>query len=156
MKRGVWRAWIGVGLLCVAGASVARGESAVGQVGFVVVNHMGGSLAVSIEHVESVFQFAAATDKPMRVRVNLPGADNKTVEGPEAEALWKALRDGHGAAFVWVAHMGGTLGIPVGKIQSAYKSANGDVRLNYLGDPQGKTVSAAEAVAVWSTLTHTK
>lgn len=147
---------LAAGILCVALMGAAKGEGAVGQAGFVVVNHMGGSLAVSLEHIESVFQFKAEEGKPLRVRLNLPGGDNKTVEGAEAEALWKALHDGHGATFVWVGHLGGTLGIPLGKIQSAYKNASGDVRLNYPGDPQGKTVSGAEAAAVWSALTHVK
>jgi hypothetical protein len=90
------------------------------------------------------------------VRLNLPAGDSKTVEGADAQALWTALHDGRAAAFVWVSHMEGTLGIPVHKIQSAHKTAGGDVRLNYPGDPQGKTVKGDEAARVWAQLSGAK
>ncbi len=145
-----------VGFTLLAAAGAAEGGSAVGAADFVVLKHLSGSLAVNVEHVESVFQFKREDGKPARVRLNLPAGDSKTVEGAEAEALWTALRDTHGARFVWVAHMEGTLGIPVHKIQSAFKAANGDVRLNYPGDPQGKTVSGDEAARVWAHVTGAK
>ncbi len=140
---------------CLALAAAAKGEGTVGHADFVTFGHMGGSLAVSVAHVESAFLFAPSEGKPARVRLNLPAGDAKTLEGTEAEALWKALHAQAGA-FVWVGHMGGTLGIPLAKIQSVYKGANGDLRINYPGDPQGKTVTGAEAASVWATLTQAK
>jgi hypothetical protein len=142
-----------LGFTLLVAPFAAEGGSAVGTADFVVIKHLEGSLAVGLEHVESVFQFERKEGQPARVRLNLPAGDSKTVEGAEAEALWSALRDKHAAAFVWVGHMQGTLGIPVHKIQSAYRAANGDVRLNYPGDPQGKTLKGDEAAQVWSRLT---
>jgi hypothetical protein len=123
---------------------------------FVVMDHMNGAVAVNLERVESIFYAPGTAEKLARLRLNFSSADNKTVDGPAAEPLWKSLREGaHASAFLWVSHMGGTLGIPIRNIQSVYKSGEGtglSVRINYPGDPQGKTVQGAEAAEVWKRL----
>lgn len=122
---------------------------------FVVMDHMAGTLAVSLERVESVF-YQPAGEKPARLRFNFSSSENKTVEGAAVEPLWKRVREGAaGGSFVWVSHMGGTLGIPLHAIQSVFRNGEGaamTVRINYPGDPQGKTVHGAEGAEIWKRL----
>lgn len=122
---------------------------------FVVMDHMTGALAVNLERVESVF-FLPAGDKPARLRLNFSASDNKAADGPAAETAWKRVHEGPAAgSFLWVSHMGGTLGIPLRSIQSVFRSGEGaasSLRINYPGDPQGKTVSGPEAAEVWKRL----
>lgn len=126
------------------------------KAGFVVMDHLTGKLAVNLDRLGSVFFQARTPEKPARLRLNFEAGDNKTVDGAQAEPLWKALREGpRSGELVWVGHMGGTLGIPVRTIQSLFKSGEGaalSVRINYSGDPQGKTVQGAEAAEVWRKL----
>jgi hypothetical protein len=123
--------------------------------GFVVVDHMGGALAISLGRVESIF-YLPAKEKEASLRFNLAGGDNKVVAGAAADAHWKSVRQGsHADEFLWVSHMGGTLGIPLRSIQSVFRSADGQsLRINYPGDPQGKTVQGAEAAEVWKRLSE--
>ncbi len=124
--------------------------------GFVAMEHLGGTLAVNLERLEGIFYQPASGESPARLRLNFSGSDNKSVGGGAADPLWKSLREGpHARQFLWVSHMGGTLGIPIRSIQSLYKSGEGaalSVRINYPGDPQGKTVQGAEAAEVWKRL----
>lgn len=125
---------------------------------FFVMDHMGGALAVNMERVVSVFYLPGSADKPARFRMNLARGADKTVDGPQAEPIWKALREGgFDSDFIWVSHMNGTLGIPVRNIQSVFKKGEGpelSLRINHDGDPQGKTLKGEEAAKVWKRLTE--
>jgi hypothetical protein len=52
--------------------------------------------------------------------------------------------------------MGGTLGIPLAAVESAFRAGSEAVvvRINYAGDPDGKTVQGDEAEAVWQRLSR--
>lgn len=123
---------------------------------FFVMEHMGGSLAVNMDRVVSVFYLPGSAGKAARFRMNLANGADKTVDGAAAEPLWKALREGaYTSDFIWVSHMNGTLGIPVRSIQSLFRKGEGaelSVRINHAGDPQGKTVKGTEAAEVWKGL----
>jgi hypothetical protein len=125
---------------------------------FVVMQHQGGELAISLASVVSVFRGQASGDAPAPVRVNLHSGSHQSVEGEAASALWASLAEGaHADAFVWVSHMSGTLGIPLAAIESVFRAGSEDapvVRINYAGDPQGKTVQGEEAAAVWARLSR--
>jgi hypothetical protein len=125
---------------------------------FVVMEHQGGSLAVSVASIVSVFRGQQKDDAPAPVRLNLRNGSHQALEGDAASALWASLAEGaHAEAFVWVSHMGGTLGIPLASIESVFRAGSDDapvVRISYPGDPQGKTVQGAEAESVWERLSH--
>jgi len=153
---------LGALVLVAVAAAVATpalaGEEgkAMEEPGFFVMEHMGGALAVNMDRVVSVFYLPGSADKSARFRMNLANGADKTVDGAEAEPLWKALREGtYTRDFIWVSHMNGTLGIPVRNIQSVFKKGEGaelSVRINHAGDAQGKTVKGPEAVEVWKRL----
>lgn len=150
------RALVPVVMVVAPLASAGEETRKMEKPGFVAMEHLGGTLAVNLERLESIFYQAASGDSPARLRLNFSNSENKAVGGGAAEPLWKSLREGpHAGEFLWVSHMGGTLGIPIRSIQSLYKSGEGaalSVRINYPGDPQGKTVQGAEAAEVWKRL----
>ncbi|MBN2369622.1 MAG: hypothetical protein JXO72_03970 [Vicinamibacteria bacterium] len=150
-------------LIAVAAGTAAATQTLAGEQpgkldkpDLIMVDHMGGTLAVNLESVVSVFYLPGSPERPARFRLNFAGNENKAVDGPAAEPLWQSVREGPRArAFVWVSHMGGTLGIPVRNIQSVFKSGEGismSVCINHPGDPDGKTVKGAEAAEVWKRL----
>lgn len=139
--------------LALAAPAGAQGERVeVNPEAFVVMEHQGGSLAVNLTSIASVFRAAGKADSPGPVRLNLRSGGHQSLEGKAAGALWSSLAEGsHSEAFVWVSHMGGTLGIPVAAIESAFRTGSDSapaVRINYIGDPAGKTVQGDEADAV--------
>lgn len=150
------RALVPVAALGLASQATAGEETRkMDKPSFVVMDHLTGALAVNLGRVESVF-FLPAGEKPARLRLNFSASDNKTIDGPAAEATWKRVHEGPSAgSFLWVSHMGGTLGIPLDSIQSVFRTGEGaamSLRINYPGDPQGKTVQGPEAAEVWKRL----
>jgi hypothetical protein len=86
---------------------LAAGES---EVEMMILPHLGGSLAVSFDVVETAFFM----DKDGRQRFHLVWSGNpegKTLEGAGAVEAWTKIREGREKDFLWTAHMGGTLGI---------------------------------------------
>ncbi len=152
------RALVPVAVLSLASQASAGEETRkMEKPSFVVMDHMAGALAVNLGRVESVY-YLPAGDKAARLRFNFSSSENKTVEGATAEPLWRRVHEGAEAgSFLWVSHMGGTLGVPLHSIQSVFRNGEGaamTVRINYPGDPQGKTVQGAEAAEVWKRLTE--
>jgi hypothetical protein len=133
------------------GVDAARAEE---KTTFVVVAHQGGTLALQTSQIRSVWYRPAADGKASQIRVVSPAlVEAKSLEGAEADALWKRFHEGALAQlFVFVSHMDGTLGIPRDQIYTAYRAddaGKATVRLQYEGDPSGKTLSGGEAVRIW-------
>jgi hypothetical protein len=57
---------------------------------FIWTSHMEGSLGITLDSVTSVFYMPAGDGKPAMLRINY-GTEAKTVEGEEADALWKTI-----------------------------------------------------------------
>jgi len=142
-----------LGLAALAGAEEAKMDAS--RTSFVVMEHQGGSLAVSLASIVSAFRGQPSGDSAP-VRLNLRNGSHVALEGAAASALWASLAEGsHAAEFLWVSHMGGTLGIPLAAIDSVFRAGSEGaavVRINYAGDPEGKTVQGDEAAAVWERL----
>ena len=120
----------------------------------IVMSHMGGSLAVSLEAVETVFFMEK--DGGQRFHLVWDGnPEGKTIQGDEAGEVWKAIQGRFEGEFVWVSHMGGTLGIAREHITSVFYMPAKDgkaatVRINYNGE--SKAVEGDEAAAIWKML----
>jgi len=120
----------------------------------IVMSHMGGSLAVSLEAVETVFYMEK--DGGHRFHLVWAGnAEGKTIQGAEAGEVWKAIRGRFEAEFVWVSHMGGTLGIAREHITSVFYMPAKDgkaatMRINYNGE--SKAVEGDAADGLWKEL----
>ena len=124
-----------------------------GEGDFLMIPHMGGTLAINMHHVESVFFM----DKADRQRFHLVWKGNpqgKTVEGADAVTLFAAARESWGDDFVWVSHMEGSLGIARHAITNVFRMEKDGqavtVRINY--GNESKTVTGDDAGAVWKTL----
>jgi len=145
-----------LGLAALAGAEEVRMDAS--RTTFVVMEHQGGSLAVSLASIVSVFRAQPSGDSPAPVRLNLRNGSHQALEGAAAAAVWTSLAEGtHAGEFLWVTHMGGTLGIPLAAIDSVFRAGSEGapvVRINYAGDPEGKTVQGDEAAAVWERLSR--
>jgi hypothetical protein len=124
---------------------------------YVVMPHQKGSLALQVSSITGLWYLPAADGKAAQLRVLAPAlGDAKTLAGADAEALWGTLH-ARGDAFLFVSHMGGTLGIPRAQVRAAYyatDSGSPRLRLTYDGDPNGKTLEGDEATTVWSDLSH--
>jgi hypothetical protein len=131
---------------------LAAGES---EVEMMILPHLGGSLAVSFDVVETAFFM----DKDGRQRFHLVWSGNpegKTLEGAGAVEAWTKIREGREKDFLWTAHMGGTLGIARRAIVSAFfmeakEGKPATLRINYATD--SKTIEGPDAAALWATLT---
>lgn len=120
--------------------------------GFVTAEHRDGTIAINPKAVLTLFH-GSGSGKDAQLRIILDGGP-QTLEGAAADAAWAAFHDGPGAKrFLFVSHLGGTLGIPVRSIQTLYRSGSGSklsVRIVY--DGQEETVTGDEAERVWSRL----
>jgi hypothetical protein len=143
-----------LGLASLAGAEEEEMDTS--RTAFVVMEHQGGSLAVSLASIVSVFRAQPSGDSPPPVRLTLSSGNRFALEGEAASALWSSLAEGaHRDAFLWVSHMGGTLGIPLSAIESVFRAGSEGaavLRINYAGDPEGKALQGDEAQAVWERL----
>lgn len=136
-----------------AGAPARAAET--GQV--LVVPHQSGSLALPTARISSVWYRQGASEAPSQLRIASPAlTEAKLLTGGDADALWQTVHEGALASrFVFIPHMEGTLGIPRDQIRTAYYSEDGGqatLRLQYEGDPSGKTVAGAEATRIWKAL----
>ncbi len=140
--------FVALALMLALGVSAMAEEEAE----MIIVPHLGGSLAVSLEVVETAFYL----EKDGKQRFHLVWKGNyegKTLEGAEATDVWKKLRAGWDHEFLWVPHMGGTLGIAHDAITSIFFMEAKDgkaatLRINYGGE--SKALEGAEAESVWS------
>lgn len=57
---------------------------------FIWASHMGGSLGITLDSLTSVFYMPARDGKPASLRINY-GSEAKTIEGEEADTLWKTI-----------------------------------------------------------------
>lgn len=120
----------------------------------IVMSHMGGSLAVSLDAVETVFYMEK--DGKQRFHLVWEGnAEGKTIEGAEGTTLWKSIQGTWKDAFLWAPHMGGTLGISREAVTSVFFMPEKDgkkatLRINYGGE--AKSVEGAEAEALWASM----
>ncbi|HVT45808.1 MAG TPA: hypothetical protein VMT00_15620 [Thermoanaerobaculia bacterium] len=125
---------------------------------FLVVSHMNGSLAINTDRIESIWYRDAFGEKPAVVRIVYEGADAKSVEGLEASGLVERLQAADfQRPFVWVSHLGGTLGIPRGAIRTLfYTEASGSapVRVRIVHGPgsESKVVEGDEAISLWKSV----
>lgn len=130
---------------------LAAGES---EAEMMILPHLGGSLAVSFDVVETAFFM----DKDGRQRFHLVWSGNpegKTLEGAEAAEAWSKVREGREKEFLWTSHMGGTLGIARKAVVSAFFMAAKEgkpatLRINYA--TESKTIEGPDAAALWATL----
>jgi len=137
-------------LLVFAAAPAVAGKE--GE-GFVIAKHLDGTVAINPKAVASLFR-APGTGAASTLRVNLEAGGLQTLEGPAADAAWAAFHDGPGAKrFLFLDHLGGTLGIPVKSVHTLYRTgagADAKLRIVYAGDD--KTVTGDEAERVWKRL----
>jgi len=121
--------------------------------GFVTAKHLDGTVAINPKAVASLFR-APGTGAASTLRINLEGGGTQTLEGPAADVAWVAFHDGPGSKrFLFLDHLGGTLGIPVKSVHTLYRTGSGadtKVRIVYAGDD--KTVTGDEAERVWKRL----
>jgi hypothetical protein len=126
------------------------------EVEMIVIPHLGGSLAVNLDAVETVFYMER--DGRQRFHMVWHGnAEGKTVEGAEALEVWNQVRNSHETAFIWVSHMGGTMGIAHEAITSLFFMPAKDgkaamLRVNY--GPDAKTVEGEDALTLWKSLSN--
>jgi len=122
----------------------------------IVMSHLGGSLAVNLEVVETVFYL----EKESTPRFHLVWKGNpegKTITGPEAKKTWERIRREMKSEFLWTSHMGGSLGIAHDAVTSVFFMPGKDgkpatLRINY--GVEAKTVEGAEAEALWNALSR--
>jgi hypothetical protein len=139
----------------IAPLASAQQEETMQPSDYVVMPHQKGSLALQVSSITGVWYLPGGEGKSAQLRVlSRSLAEAKTLAGGDAEALWTAFR-ARGAEFLFVSHMGGTLGIPRAQVRAAYYATDTGVprlRLTYDGDPNGKTVDGDEATTVWNEL----
>jgi hypothetical protein len=153
--------WLALVVAGVPGVGAARTQGSEGTMDvphFVVLPHMGGSLALPSSRISSAWFQQASAEKPSQVRiVSSVLSEAKPLAGTEAEAVWATIHDGPlSALFVFTSHMQGTLAIPRAQIHTAFFSeqdGKAQLRLVYEGDPSGKTISGDEASRIWLALT---
>lgn len=142
---------VALALVALALAFPAAAEE---EEAMIVMTHLGGSLAVNLEAVETVFYM----EKDGRQRFHLVwqgNAEGKTIEGAEAAELWGRFQGQWKDEFLWAPHMGGSLGISRDKVTSVFFMPEKDgkpatLRINYGGE--AKTIEGAEAEALWKAL----
>jgi hypothetical protein len=122
---------------------------------YVVMPHQKGSLALQVSSITGLWYLPAGEGKAAQLRVLSPSlGEAKTLTGADADELWAVFR-ARGQQFLFVSHMGGTLGIPRAQIRAAYYATDTGsprLRLTYDGDSNGKTVDGDEATTVWNDL----
>lgn len=144
-------------LFLLAPSFVRAQEDSMTAPRFVVWKHMNGTLALATSEIRGVWFQAAFAGKPAQLRVTSPAlVEPKTLSGADAEALWSSFHDGALAPlFLFVPHMGGTLGIPRDQVRTLFFSDEGGktrLRIGYDGDPNGKDLEGDDARAVWKEL----
>lgn len=130
--------------------SVAAGE----EDEMIVMAHLGGSLAVNLDAVETVFYL----EKDGRQRFHLVwrgNAEGTTIEGAQATETWNRIQGEWKDDFLWVTHMGGSIGIARDAVSSVFFMAPKDgkramLRINYGSD--SKAIEGAEAESLWASL----
>jgi hypothetical protein len=141
----------------LAGAAPAQAQPGAEDAGrFLVLSHQSGSLALQVSQISSVWYRAAAPEKPAQIRISSPAlGEAKSLAADDADALWRTIHAGLASSFVFVAHMDGTLAIPRAQIRTAYYDESGSeptLRLQYEGDPSGKTLAGDGATRIWKSL----
>lgn len=143
---------LGSALVLLAFASGPALADEKGQA-FVTAKHLDGTVAINPKAVASLFRGPGA-GPDSTLRVGLEGGGLQALEGPAADAAWAAFHDGPGAKrFLFLDHLGGTLGIPIKSVHTLYRTGSGadaKVRIVYAGDD--KTVTGDEAARVWKRL----
>ncbi len=156
MKLTVWLLVAALAVVIAAPVAAAAEEDTMDSSGYVVMPHMKGSLALQVSSISGAWYVPASEAKAAQLRLSSPVlGEAKTLSGADADATWAVLRAR--GAFLFVAHMGGTLAIPRAQVRTAYYAEDAGtprLRLVYDGDPNGKTLDGDEAVAVWAELTR--
>lgn len=154
----LWLTLVVAGVPAIDAAGAQGSEGKMDLPHFVVLPHMGGSLALPSSRISSVWFLPASAPEPSQIRIVSPAlSEAKSLGGSDAEALWATIHDGPlSALFVFTSHMQGTLAIPRAQIHTAFfseKDGKAQLRLVYEGDPSGKTIGGDEASRIWLALT---
>lgn len=142
----------------LAALAVALSSLTAGAASWIVVPHMGGTLAINEDRVGTVWYSSKGEPAGATLRILYEGnAEGKVVTGAEAMAAWKAIQDDSALAsrFVWVSHMEGMLGIPHRSIRALFFAAaepSKPAKLRIIHDIDTKVVEGAEAETLWKKL----
>ena len=144
--------------LLVATLVVAASSLAAEAASWIIVPHMGGSLAISADRVGTVWYSSKGEAASSTMRVIYDGnAQGKVLSGSEASTAWQAMQADQAlvARFLWIPHMDGTLGIPHRSIQALFFAPAEGVKaakLRIIHYVDTKVVEGAEAETLWRQL----
>jgi len=146
-----------VAIACVGVSSTELAVAGALSLGFVTIEHQGGTLAIAASQISSAWYLPSEDDGQSKVRLVVSAlGDARTIEGDAADALWQRFADGDLAeGFVTTPHQGGELAIPRDQIISAFFVVRDDtprLRLIYTGNPAGLDVVGDDAEALWQRL----
>lgn len=140
------------------GLAVALLPVVAGAASWIVLPHMGGTLAINPDRVGTVWYSAKGEPASSTLRIIYDGnAQGKVLTGSEASAAWQAMQADQAllARFLWVPHMEGTLGIPHRSVQALFFAAAEPpkpAKLRIVHDVDTKVIEGAEAEALWKQL----
>ncbi|MGK2859717.1 MAG: hypothetical protein ACSLFQ_21175 [Thermoanaerobaculia bacterium] len=129
-----------------------------GAASWIVVPHMGGTLAIHPERVGTVWYSAKGEPASATLRIIYDGnAQGKVLTGSEATVAWQTMQADAEllSRFLWVPHMEGTLGIPHRSVQALFfapAEAAKPAKLRIIHDVDTKVIEGAEAEALWKKL----
>lgn len=129
-----------------------------GAATWIVVPHMGGTLAINPDRIGTVWYSTTGEPASATLRIIYDGdAQGKALAGSEASAAWQAIQADQAllSQFLWVPHMNGTLGIPHRSVKALFfapPEPSKPAKLRIIHDVDTKIIEGAEAESLWKQL----
>ena len=137
-------------------AGVAQTQE--GGKSMLTMNQLHGTVMIPVTRINTIFYRVQDDPGAAMLKVVYSGIlEGVSQKGAEAAATWQAIQDDSSlfSKFVWLPHMGGTVGIAYSSVQSVFFSAAADgkpARLRIAHDIDAKVVEGETAEKVWKTL----